>query len=99
MNAKEKNNGAVPDLELAYDVGHSSLGWAVLRQSDSGPEIVGCGVVIFGADDCLASKRRDYRRQRRHARSTRQRIARMEKLLSHVRVLTPEQLKAQPQQA
>src|SRR4051794_33704628 len=99
MNAKEKKDGAVADLQLAYDVGHSSLGWAVLRQTDGSPVILGCGVVIFGADDCLASKRRDYRRQRRHARSTRQRIARMEKLLVHLKVLTPEQLRAKHQQA
>ena len=59
------------DLELAFDVGHSSIGWAVL-QSSAGVStaantprvnILGCGVVTFGADDCLASKRRDYRRQ------------------------------------
>ncbi|MEI9961641.1 MAG: hypothetical protein WDM76_11065 [Limisphaerales bacterium] len=55
--------------------------------------------VTFGADDCLASKRRDYRRQRRHSRSTRQRIAHMEKLLAHLKVLTPEQLKGKHQQA
>jgi len=95
------------DLELAFDVGHSSIGWAVL-QSSAGVStaantprvnILGCGVVTFGADDCLASKRRDYRRQRRHARSTRQRIAQMEKLLAHLKVLSAEQLKQKHQQA
>jgi CRISPR-associated endonuclease Csn1 len=92
-------------LELAFDVGHSSIGWAVLQSSPSSisqtpsPALLGCGVVTFGADDCLASKRRDYRRQRRHARSTRQRIARMEKLLAHLGVLSAEQLAAKHQQA
>lgn len=97
----------VQDLELSFDVGHSSLGWAVL-QTVARPtalseaprvNILGCGVVTFGADDCLASKRRDYRRQRRHARSTRQRIAQMEKLLAHLKVLSAEQLKQKHQQA
>ena len=95
------------DLELAFDVGHSSIGWAVLqsvgRESSRADtprvNILGCGVVTFGADDCLASKRRDYRRQRRHARSTRHRIAQMEKLLAHLKVLSAEQLKQKHQQA
>ena len=102
-----KTISPAPDLELSFDVGHSSIGWAVL-QSSAGVSpaantprvnILGCGVVTFGADDCLASKRRDYRRQRRHARSTRQRIAQMEKLLAHLKVLSAEQLKQKHQQA
>ena len=83
------------DLELAFDVGHSSLGWAVLQNVQNQPtsiNLLGCGVVTFRADDCLASARRGYRRQRRHIRSTRQRIARMKILLSHLGVLTQEQL-------
>lgn len=107
-------------LELSFDVGHSSIGWAVLQTnggasapasisfakknkitepSASRVNILGCGVVTFGADDCLASKRRDYRRQRRHARATRQRIAQLEKLLAQLKVLTGEQLKQKHQQA
>jgi CRISPR-associated endonuclease Csn1 len=80
-----------PDLQLAFDVGHSSIGWAVL-QANPDVEIAGCGVVIFRADDCLASARRGYRRQRRHIRSTRQRIKRMKALLLHLGVLTQTQL-------
>jgi CRISPR-associated endonuclease Csn1 len=111
MNDKQNNSsGTTPDLDVSYDVGHSSIGWNVLQSmvQTSAPakptpvlpvKILGCGVVTFGADDCLASKRRDYRRQRRHARSTRQRIARMEKLLAHLKVLTPEQLAAKHKQA
>ena|GEM_PF-324262 len=97
----------IQDLELAFDVGHSSIGWAVLqsvgresaRTDSPRVNLLGCGVVTFGADDCLASKRRDYRRQRRHARSTRHRIANMEKLLAHLKVLSAEQLKQKHQQA
>jgi hypothetical protein len=80
-----------PDLQLAFDVGHSSIGWAVLQMGDP-LEIKGCGSVVFRADDCLASSRRAYRRQRRHIRSTRQRIARMKILLKHLGVLTETEL-------
>lgn len=82
---------AAPDLALSFDVGHSSIGWAVLqsvgraspRAESSAPKILGCGVVTFGADDCLASKRRQYRQQRRHARATRKRIELLARFLSH----------------
>lgn len=87
-----------PKLELAFDVGHSSIGWAVLIFSDKlqpgKPSDFGTGAVIFRADDCLASTRRGYRRQRRHIRSTRQRIARMKLLLKHLRALDDKQLNA-----
>ena len=95
MNAIEKTlprpNLANRNLELAFDVGHSSIGWAVL-QTGKQLEVKGCGSVIFRADDCLVSSRRAYRRQRRHIRSTRQRIARMKILLKHLGVLTSEGL-------
>ena len=81
------------DISLAFDVGHSSIGWAVLKSQAVGPDILGCGAVTFQADDCLASKRRLFRRQRRHVRSTRQRIDRMEKLLAHLGVFSAEELK------
>jgi len=72
------------NLELAFDVGHSSLGWAVLQntpgQSPS-VNLLGCGVVTFPADDCLASARRQKRQMRRHVRATRKRIERIAKLL------------------
>ena len=79
------------DIELAFDIGHSSIGWEVL-QNEEGVAINGCGAVIFRADDCLASTRRAYRRQRRLIRSTRQRIERMKVLLEHLGVLSREQL-------
>ena len=87
---------------MAFDVGHSSIGWAVLQapeQESSPAKILGCGAVTFGADDCLASKRRDYRRQRRHTRSTRHRIARMEALLTHRGIFTAEEAAAKHRQA
>ena len=105
MNAKRKNEvagGTKPDLQLAFDVGHSSLGWAVLQTGEANSfevSLLGCGVVTFGADDCLASQRRAYRRQRRHSRSTRQRIVRMEKLLLYLKLIEPQQLATKHQQA
>jgi HNH endonuclease len=72
------------DIQFAFDVGHSSIGWAVLDEED----LLGCGTVIFPKDDCLASQRRDFRRQRRHIRATRLRIARLKKLFVHLDLLS-----------
>ncbi len=84
-----------PDLHLAFDVGHSSIGWAVLKAvNQRSPQLLGCGTVIFPADDCLAAQRRGFRRQRRHIRATRLRIARLRQLLAHLGVLTVEQTEA-----
>lgn len=81
-------------LELAFDVGHSSIGWAVLSVSpgDIFPKVAGCGTVLFPKDDCLASERRGFRRMRRHVRSTRLRIERIKRLLAHTGVLSIEAL-------
>jgi hypothetical protein len=92
MNAIEKT---LPDakLQLSFDVGHSSIGWAVLRDSaNADVELLGCGAVTFRANDCLASSRRAYRRQRRHIRSTKQRIARMKVILKHLGALNEIEL-------
>ncbi|MCO5053312.1 MAG: hypothetical protein M9920_13545 [Verrucomicrobiae bacterium] len=101
MNSKQESSpGATsaPDLQIAFDVGHSSIGWAVLQTTngksrrDLSINLLGCGAVTFRADDCLASARRAYRRQRRHIRSTRQRIARLKVLLAKLGVLTEAEL-------
>lgn len=77
-----------PPLSLAFDVGHSSIGWSVLTAPQAArPDILGCGVVLFEKDSALAIQRRQHRQQRRHVRATRQRIARMEKLLAHLGAL------------
>lgn len=81
------------NISFAFDVGHSSIGWAVLKSTPTGPpELMGCGTVIFQADDCLASQRRIFRRQRRHIRATRQRISRLRRLIGNLGVLSAEQL-------
>lgn len=78
-------------IEIALDVGHSSIGWAVF-QNDEKFDLLGTGVVLFPADDCLAIARRNYRRQRRHVRATRQRIERLKKFLLHIGALSEEEL-------
>jgi HNH endonuclease/RuvC endonuclease subdomain 3 len=92
MSIKDKISRATDaNLHVSFDVGHSSIGWAVLQTGEQ-LEIKGCGSVVFRADDCLASSRRAYRRQRRHIRSTRQRIARMKILLKHLGILAEKEL-------
>jgi hypothetical protein len=83
-------------LEIAFDIGHSSIGWAVLgtNETDPLPKIYGCGTVIFEKDSALACQRRLHRQQRRHVRATRQRMERMEKLLAHLGVMPAEELNA-----
>ena len=93
MSDNPKTNKKKKSLHLAFDVGHSSIGWAVLDTTEK-VNILGCGSVIFRADDCLASERRVYRRQRRNIRSTRLRIERLKLLLEHLEVLSKEQLDA-----
>lgn len=86
-------------ITLSFDIGHASIGWCVLSSSEkpgAHPEFLGTGVVTFPSDDCLASKRRDLRRTRRHIRSTRQRIERMKRWLVHRGVLTREELDRVP---
>ncbi|MFD2256736.1 type II CRISPR RNA-guided endonuclease Cas9 [Luteolibacter algae] len=82
-------------ITLSFDIGYASIGWCVLdttTPAPKAPEILGTGVVTFPTDDCLASKRRDLRRTRRHIRSTRQRIERMKRWLQHRGVLSREDL-------
>lgn len=86
---------SAPNLQLAFDVGHSSIGWAVLEAGiGKSLALLGCGSVIFPADDCLASERRGFRRQRRHIRATRLRIARLKRLLAHLGVVTTQGLES-----
>ncbi|MEO6054282.1 MAG: type II CRISPR RNA-guided endonuclease Cas9, partial [Chthoniobacterales bacterium] len=95
-NVSPHTNGAsgkIHDLNLAFDVGHSSIGWSVLKADGNAiPEFLGCGAVVFPADDCLAIQRRTFRRQRRHIRSTRQRISRIKTLLRHLEVMPVSEL-------
>lgn len=82
-------------LLFSFDIGHASIGWAALDIAQAHePQLQGCGTVLFPTDDCLASQRRQLRRQRRHIRSTRTRIARMKRLFGQLGVLTPSELDA-----
>lgn len=83
------------ELTISFDIGYASIGWCVLDTSQPAPAepaILGTGVVTFPTDDCLASKRRQLRRTRRHIRSTRQRIERMKRWLTHRNVITRTEL-------
>lgn len=90
MSSSEKSSKSI---SFSFDIGHSSIGWAVLSATKKlHPEILGTGVVTFPANDCLASTRRDHRRTRRNIRSTRQRIERLKKWLEYQGLLTRKQL-------
>ena len=89
-------------LGIHLDVGHDSIGWCVTRTYPGDKNylsIPGTGVVLFPADDCLANARRAFRRQRRHIRATRQRIARMKALVLGLGVMTESELNANPTSA
>jgi hypothetical protein len=77
-------------LTVSLDIGHSSIGWSVLEEGDE-PNILGCGSLLFQADDCLASKRRVFRSTRRNVAAKRNRIARMAALLKHLGVFAQHQ--------
>ena len=95
QKVKDKMNKE--QLGIHFDVGHASIGWAVTSFRPTEEEFLrirGTGVVLFPADDCLANHRRAFRRQRRHVRATRQRIARMKTLLLAKGVLSESELDA-----
>ena len=76
-------------IDVSLDLGYASIGWAVAEANGREPIMRGCGTVVFEPNQCLASKRRGYRRQRRHIRATRTRILRMKDYLLAQCVLTP----------
>ena len=81
-------------LTFSFDIGHSSIGWAVLSEDGNqagNPSVDGTGVVLFEADSCLASKRRANRRLRRTIRSRRKRIERIGAILQHYGVISEEE--------
>lgn len=79
-------------IAFSFDIGHSSIGWAALNVVNSDPEILGCGSVVFPAEDCQNQQRAAFRRQRRHIAATRNRIKRLEQYLVQVGALSDAQL-------
>ena len=92
-----------PDLELAFDVGHSSIGMGrfadivarVLREPKPRVSIFLAAasspfavMIVWPASVAITGG------QRRYARSTRQRIEQMEKLQAHLKADSRAQLKA-----
>lgn len=86
-------------IAFSFDVGHSSIGWAVFQIADT-PEsfhsLLGTGVVLFPKDSCLASARRGFRRSRRNIAARRSRIDRLKNYLAGLGVLSRQQLDANP---
>lgn len=76
---------------LTLNWGKDSIGWGLLK-SQPNLELLGTGAVTFSLNSCQAAERRNHRRQRRHIRSTRQRIVGIKNLLNNLGVLTQEQL-------
>lgn len=77
------------NIALSFDIGHSSIGWAVLKPNKENSEILGCGTVVFPKEDCQNQQRAGFRHQRRHIAATRNRIRRLEAFLIHAGALTP----------
>lgn len=86
------------NLTFAFDIGHSSIGWAVLWEGTKFDlatlRVVAAGTVLFQKDGCLASKRRANRRTRRTIAARRARIANLAAHLEKLGVLSREQLRA-----
>ncbi|MEM9399901.1 MAG: type II CRISPR RNA-guided endonuclease Cas9 [Verrucomicrobiota bacterium] len=80
--------------DLSFDVGHSSIGWAVFADAKGTHqyELLGTGSVLFPADDCLARKRRAFRRQRRNIRATRHRIQKLGRYLTELGIISEEEM-------
>ena len=74
-------------VSVALDIGHSSIGWAVIDSSSQTPTVHGCGTVVFPAEDCQNQQRAGFRRQRRNIAATRNRISRLEGYLQHIGAL------------
>ncbi len=80
-------------LTFSFDIGYASIGWAVISDAPNNelePNVEACGSVIFQADDCLASKRREHRRLHRNIRSRKQRINRIGLLLEGCNLISKE---------
>ena len=81
------------NLHISFDIGHSSIGWAIFEKKAKYPNPLGAGTVIFKSDDCLASKRAGFRRSRRNIASRRNRIARIKILFEAIGVIDELQQK------
>lgn len=95
--SRPKKEQSETKFTFSFDIGYASIGWSAIQEAKGKtdwPEVVGTGVVLFQSDDCLASKRREYRRMRRTIRSRRARIARIGRVLEHNGLITREQREA-----
>ncbi len=82
-------------VNLAFDIGHSSIGWAVFDANQSKLDdikLLGCGVVLFEKDSALANVRRKNRQQRRHIRATKQRVEYIRRLFLGLHLMTEAEI-------
>lgn len=80
---------------LSFDIGHESIGWAAIREpetSETSPNVLAAGTVIFEKENCQNQQRAAFRRQRRHIAATRNRIRRLERVLLAIGLLTEEEI-------
>lgn len=87
-----------PLINIALDVGHSSIGWAVITNDSTLPKILGAGVVTFG-ESCQNSARAGFRRMRRNIASRRNRVKRLSRFLENLGALDATKLKLSPTSA
>ncbi|MEZ5406277.1 MAG: HNH endonuclease domain-containing protein [Verrucomicrobiia bacterium] len=76
---------------LSFNWGKNSIGWSLLRVQPN-LELLGTGAVTFSLNSCMAAERRNHRRQRRHIRSTRQRIVGIKNFLKELGIFKQEEL-------
>lgn len=83
-------------LTLSFDVGHASIGWAVVDNTDVVPKPIGTGSVVFRPDDCLNISRSGFRRSRRNIAARRNRIKHLKELILHLGLLSEAELNLHP---
>ena len=82
------------NLEISFDVGHSSIGWSIFQKSATMlfPHILGAGMVGFDDGICQAKDRSKKRHVRKNIIARKNRIKLLRSVFLWLDVLTPEQL-------
>jgi len=82
------------NLEISFDVGHSSIGWSVFKKTENMvfPLILGAGSLVFDDEICQAKDRGVKRHIRRNIIARRNRIKLLRSVFLCLDVLTPAEL-------
>ncbi len=84
-------------LTVSLDIGHQSIGWAVLDRDSPEKELVkGAGVVLFEKESCQNKARASHRRTRRNIAARRNRIKRLKLAFAAKLGLSRESLGGNP---